>query len=140
MITPEQLAKSNTEDAHQMALFCWCNLNLELYPELRWLFAIPNGGLRDKITAGKLKATGVKSGVPDICLPVPRRGLHGLFIELKRPKSIGKAAGSPSDNQIDWKNYLIGNGYTVKVCWGWEEARDFLIWYLETKEKFYDVK
>ena len=55
------------------------------YPELELMYAIPNGGKRHIHTAVVLKQTGVKSGVPDIFLPV-RRGKHGLFIEMKRKK------------------------------------------------------
>lgn len=126
MIKPEDLAKSGSEDAHQAALFCWCNLNLHLYPQLKWLFAIPNGGYRDKITAGKLKATGVKSGVPDICLPCPT-WTHkiGLFIELK----VGK--NKTSENQNEWIEYLKNAGYDVYVCYGWEDARDRIVEYLK---------
>ena len=36
-ITPESLAKNNTEDEHQLALMQWCALNFNKYPELKWL-------------------------------------------------------------------------------------------------------
>ena len=131
-ITPESLAKSGSEDGHQAALFCWIALNLHVYPQLEWAFAVPNGGLRDKRTANKLKATGVKSGVPDIFLPVRRCEFSGLWIELKRlelkPKREGK--GGVSDNQIKWKEHLTSQGYGVYVAYGWEDARDTLIGYL----------
>ena len=44
---------------------------------------MPNGGHRNKATAGKLKAEGVRAGVPDLMLLYPRHGYHGLVIELK---------------------------------------------------------
>lgn len=144
MITPEDLAKSGTEDGHQMALFNWAQQNTNTYPQLRWMFAIPNGGYRDKITAGKLKATGVKSGVPDICLPVSKlttlnfglvKGFAALYIELKRPMSHLKKAGKISDEQLEWINFLISQGYRVEVCYGWEQARDVIINYLEGKNR-----
>ena len=49
------------------------------WPELALLHHIPNGGTRDAVEAKHLKQQGVKSGVPDICLPVARGGYHGLF-------------------------------------------------------------
>lgn len=130
MITPKQLAASDTEDGHQAALFCWCALNIKLYPELKWLFAIPNGGKRDARTAGKLKATGVKSGVPDMFLPVCMQHRTGLWIELKRPVTEYQRAGQISNEQLEWLNHLTKEGYAVRVCYGWEEARDALIQYL----------
>ena len=54
------------------------------WPELRWLFAVPNGGWRAKRTAAAMKAEGAKPGVPDYLLPVARGGFSGLAIELKR--------------------------------------------------------
>ena len=59
-MNPSQIAKSGTEHAIQSAFFAWCALNQTKYPMLKWFHAIPNGGLRDKVTAGKLKAEGVK--------------------------------------------------------------------------------
>lgn len=124
-MTPEQLAKAGTEHAHQCALMCWCALNFTTYPELKLLFAIPNGGERNPIVASRLKAEGVKSGVPDLFLPVPRHGLHGLFIEMKKPK------GTISKNQPQWEFDLKKQGYAHSYCYGWEEAVNHLLIYLK---------
>jgi hypothetical protein len=103
-------------------------------PELRWLHAIPNGGMRDKITAGKLKAEGVKRGIPDAFLPVPMPlggpsqwsiRYCGLYIEMKRPKSKGRQAGSTSNEQDSAIAALRCAGYAVTVCFDWiAAARD----------------
>jgi len=139
MITPEQLAAAGSEHAHQKALFCWAaSLDIRLaYPQLALMFAIPNGGARDKITASKLKAEGVKAGVPDIFLPVPmhrytdsRLNAAGLFIELKRPKAIGITKGSTQENQDDWIDKLREQGYKVVVAYGWLEAKSAILEYL----------
>lgn len=121
-MTPEQLAKSGTEHGHQRALFAWAAKSG--IPELSLMFAIPNGGLRDPRTAAKLKAEGVKSGVPDIFLPVARHGVHGLFIELKKPKK-----GRASDNQSDWIDRLRAQGYGAAIAHGWDEAREIIFKY-----------
>ncbi len=88
IITPEQLAASGTEMGQQIALFAWAAQHSLIIPELKLLFSIPNGGLRDKITASRLKAAGVRAGVPDIFWPVAINDewghfYHGLFIEMK---------------------------------------------------------
>jgi hypothetical protein len=146
-ITPEQLAACGTEHGHQCALFCWAALcgNDDVRQQLRMMFAIPNGGQRGDgtkrgaaIAGGKLKAEGVKDGVPDIMLPVaiclPNQGMpckyHGLFIELKRPKSVGKRKGVERENQSDFARKLEENGYRCVVCYGWEDARDMILKYL----------
>jgi hypothetical protein len=123
--TPEDLARPGTEQAHQTALFCWAALTTYQWPELNWLFAIPNGGTRNKIEAGFLKASGVRSGVPDIMLPVPRWGKCGLFIELK----VGN--NKPTTNQDQWLKALDGLGYLTVVCYDWQVAREVIIQYLE---------
>lgn len=133
MITPEQLAKSGSESGNQQALLCWAQQNIKQYPELKWFFAIPNGGFRDIKTAGKLKAEGVKRGVPDLCLLVKRANFAALWIELKRPKSNKKRAGVVQDEQNEWIDYLRSQGHGAIVCYGWEGAKAAIIQYLEWK-------
>ena len=96
------------------------------YPEIKLMHHIPNGGMRHKATAARLKAEGVKSGVPDICLPVARGKHHGLYIELKRIKG-----GKPTDNQIKWMAALNKQGYQVALCNGWEAAAKVITQYLQ---------
>src|ERR1017187_9201799 len=122
---PEQLAKSGSEWGEQAAIFCWSKQNEEKYPELKYLFAMPSGGLRDKITAGRMKAAGTKVGIPDIFLPVKRGGYSGLWIELKKVK--GKtAAGKPTKEQLEWICFLQSQGFGAMVCVGYIQAKDAL--------------
>lgn len=76
------------------------------------IFAIPNGGLRGKTEALKLKVEGVSAGVPDLYIPSWR-----LWIEMKRIKG-----GVVSPEQKDWHEYLESIGDTVLVCKGCDEA------------------
>lgn len=126
-ITPEDLAKSGSEDGEQSALFCWAADNCGQYPQLKYLFSIPNGGQRNIIEATKFVATGLRKGVPDTCLPWPTALHHGCFIEMK----VGK--NEPTEEQDDWLTYLFGVGYHTAVCYSWAEARDVLINYMEGK-------
>jgi len=115
-----------SEHTEQVALFNWCKKMEQRHLQLALIFAIPNGGKRPIGTAKKLKASGTKAGIPDIFLPVANRhGKHGLWIELK----VGK--NKPSKNQLWWIHSLRAEGYEVDVCWGFEEARDTIIKYLE---------
>lgn len=132
-ITPESLAQSGSEDGEQLALLCWCAENFDQYPQLKRLVHIPNGGYRDKREAGKLKAMGVKSGFPDLFLPIVKSNWYGLFIEMKVLKNKTKKDGGASDEQLDWLPFLRSQGYGVIICFGWLEARKVLIDYLEYK-------
>ncbi len=117
------------EDLEQTFLFRWAAFASGKYPELDLMFHIPNGGLRSKSEAGRLKAQGVKSGVPDICLPVARGGYHGLYIELKKEHS-----GTVSENQKIWLSKLTHQGYYAVVCHGWEKAKETIEEYLNLRK------
>lgn len=129
-IDPLKYAASGSEDSEQIALFIWCQQNLETYPDLRLLFAIPNGmHTPNKRAAGRMRAMGMKRGVPDVFLPVKRGEFSGLFIEMKKIKG-----GKTSDEQSEWIDDLKAQGYGAIVCKGFEAARDVLIEYLNYKK------
>jgi hypothetical protein len=72
------------EHTEQVRFFELVDLYIPRYPELKNVYANPNGSLRNLIVAKKLKAEGVRPGVPDIIVDVARHGYHGLRIEMKR--------------------------------------------------------
>lgn len=94
------------------------------------MYHIPNGGSRSKAEAGRFRAEGVKSGVPDICLPAARGGYHGLYIELKRVKGC-----RVSTAQHGWIAALRDQGYYACVCKGWDDAAGVIKKYLENKRE-----
>ena len=114
-----------TEHEEQVALMRLVEMHLGRWPELGMLYSIPNGGKRSRITGAILKREGQKAGVPDLCLPVPRGGFHGLYIEMKRQK---KAQISPE--QVAWLQALNGQGYRAEMCLGaaaaWEVIQDYM--------------
>lgn len=121
-----------TEHQEQSLLFQWAALAKAHTPELGLLFAIPNaggykGGFRSNVVqAVRAKREGVRPGVPDVMLPVPRAGYHGLFVEMKRLKG-----SSTSAEQRAWLLALTEQGYRAVRCLGWERARDEITAYLE---------
>ncbi len=122
-----------TEDIEQECLLRWTEFVSGAYPELKLLYHVPNGGSRNKIEAANLKKQGVKKGVPDLCLPVPRGSYHGLYIELKAKKN------KPTQEQENWLAALDAQGYKTAVCWGWETASQVITEYLNkgtTVQKF----
>lgn len=117
--------KKSTEAQHQTAVMQWADLKSSKYPELELLFHVPNGGKRDKIEAKHLKEQGVKPGVPDLCLPVPRGYYHGLYIEMKTE------SGKTSSEQDWWIKELNRHGYYATVCFGWQSAVKIIEQYLK---------
>lgn len=121
-----------TEHDEQVALFEWAAANEAKHPELACMFHVPNGELRHPAVAARLRASGVKAGVPDIFLAVPRGGAnggkvhHGLFIELKRAGKEGRA----TDEQQDWIARLRSYGYVAVIAHGCTEAINIIQSYL----------
>ncbi len=121
---PGRPGRHNEEHRLQVALFKWAAYASARHPGLKLMFAIPNGGARDAVTGAMLKAEGVKAGVPDIFLPLPAGGYHGLFIELKT------AQGRPSPEQREWLMRLRHRGYAAVLCQGLDAAVDTLTRYV----------
>lgn len=97
------------------------------YPEVfELIYHVPNGGHRVKAVAAKLKAQGVKAGIPDLVLPMARGGYFGLYIEFKA--TVEPAPVSPS--QKDCLRRLNAQGYLAIVCRGHFDAMEQLRAYL----------
>lgn len=98
------------------------------HPDLRGcLFAIPNGGARHKAVAAKLRAEGVRKGVSDLFLMVPRGTYAGLFIEMKR---IDASPSDTSPEQLEFQALAARMGYRAAVCKGADEAMSVIASYL----------
>lgn len=115
------------EDREQQALVQWFRLQ---YPALRrLLFSVPNGARTSPAVAGRLKATGLQAGVPDLLLAVPRPPLPGLFLEMKT-RTPGGDKSYPDIHQRSMHKLLREQGYAVVVVWGWLEGREVITNYL----------
>jgi hypothetical protein len=97
-----------TEDWEQTMFIKWFRAQ---YPRVR-IFAIPNGGKRNIVTATRLKATGATAGVPDLYVPE-----WNLWVEMKR-----RTGGVLSPAQKDWIEHLKSIDHTVIVGKGWQDA------------------
>lgn len=116
-----------TEHEEQVTLFTWFRMR---YAGML-MYAIPNGGARSSITGARLRDEGVLAGVPDIFLPCPSGGKHGLYIEMKRQKG-----GRVSAPQKAVMQALRMQGYEVAVCHGWQEARGCIEQYLAREDRY----
>lgn len=110
-----------SEDDEQRAVVEYCDIMG--FP----VFHIPNEGKRSKATAARMKRLGLRSGVPDLFVPIARGEYHGLFVEMKRrdftPSKI-------TSNQLEWIELLKSNGYAAFVCAGANSAIKCVDWYM----------
>ena len=113
-----------TEEQHQKSLFKWAGYARAEHPELGLMYHPPNESKRSVSQGGRLVATGMRRGVPDICLPVPRGGYGSLYIELKTER------GRVTRDQREWIEALNKAGNYAVVAWGWENARAVILAYL----------
>lgn len=102
-----------TEHQEQVALVQW----MRLQHPAHWIFAVPNGGTRNKAEAQNLRREGVTAGVPDLFIPSLK-----LFIEMKRKKG-----STVSKEQKEWMSYLSKCGYRAEICGGFVEAKNLIM-------------
>lgn len=76
---PSRPQRWTSEHAFQAAVIAECDQRAILWFEYGLIYAIPNGQYRP----GQRPEAGIRSGMPDLCLPVARGGFHALYIELK---------------------------------------------------------
>ncbi len=106
-----------TEHSEQCAVIAWARHHEERYPALKLLFAVPNAGKRSPGAARYYLDEGLKSGIPDLILPIARDELtNGLAIEMK----FGKNKTTPEQDW--WLQALSDYGWYTQVCHSADEA------------------
>lgn len=115
------------ESLSQIALIKWFRLQ---YPELQDLLVSYPAGLNLEIGQRiRAKNMGLKAGVPDLILFVPKlikdKFYPCLFIEMKR------SDGRLSAVQKAYHHLLKSQGYTIVVCYSFDEARQKITSYLK---------
>lgn len=120
---PQRRRPDDEEHRIQCACVNWFRLQYPTHASA--LFAVPNGGRRDRVSGAKLKAEGVLPGVSDLILLVARGDYHALLIEMKTSK------GKQSPAQKVWQREMESRGYRYIVCHSFdefmEEVNDYLL-------------
>lgn len=123
--TPAKKKLNHPESELQQACVTWFDYS---YPKLStMLFAIPNGGARNKVEAKIMKGEGIRPGVADMFLSVVKYLkaarpntysnviVFGLYIEFK----IGN--NKQSDAQLQFQQLVEQQGYRYIVVRTLEE-------------------
>ena len=115
------------EHDEQRSLFQMAEWQRTAYPQTQLMYAVPNAGKRSHYQGARMKAEGLRAGVPDICLPWANGYHAGLIIEMKFGKN------KPTQNQKWWLSRLAVAGYRTAVCYSMEEAWETITEYLDAE-------
>lgn len=100
---------SPEEDLHRL-VFEWIFAMQSVHPILKFMMHVPNGGVRSRGEAGKLKAMGVRKGVSDVVCPFANDFFKGFACELKAPK------GRCTPEQSVFLSKAKSDGWLTAVC------------------------
>lgn len=119
--------KKPGEEEHNLQVACVNLFRSKYYRMGTLLFAVPNGGWRNAVVAGKLKAEGVTAGVSDLILLKKNSRYGALCIEMKTPK------GDQSEYQEKWQKAVEDAGYKYVICRSVDEFEKVVDEYLKIK-------
>lgn len=143
--------KGFQEENEQIAFMNWCKMIMtgievdnrpltlfELFIHIRNESHEKGTDIQIRKRLARAKQAGYKSGTPDLFLPLPMHGYPGLFIEMKRKyikgnKKMGieHERGKVTKKQLERMKIHEAAGYAVKVCEGWEQAKQVTEQYMK---------
>lgn len=128
---PQPRKKPKAEE-HVLQTQCvrWFAMQYRKCYEEGALFAVPNGGRRDKTTGSMLKAEGVVAGVADLILLKPTAYSHALLIEMKT------GTGRQSPSQKAWEKGVLEDGYRYVVVRSLDEFASLIRKYMKDYENY----
>lgn len=113
------------ETEEQAALIEWANKTvIDGICIGDYLIHIPNEGKRGPKAARDAKRLGLRKGVPDLFLALPRGGYAGLWVEMKAQ------GGQSTVQQFRWLKKLNNVGYVATTCFSFSQAKDTVVKYL----------
>lgn len=109
-----------SENSIQKAVMEWVRLD----PALRMcVIHIPNEGKRTSRYGKSLKDMGMRPGVSDLFIAMPRKGYNGAWIELKSKNGV------LSDTQMEFLDDMKNQNYFTASCHSTEETISLIKWY-----------
>lgn len=105
--------KPLSEKQIHIAVMQWVRLHKDIAP---FVFHVPNEGMRDPHYGFLLKRLGMKKGVFDIFIMMPRHGYGGAWIEIKRE------GGKMSPAQKQFEHEAKSQNFFTAVCRSIEAA------------------
>lgn len=105
-----------SEDLIHKTLMEWVHTHPQLKTIAKFIMHFPNEGKRTNSFGKLMKSFGMRAGVSDLFIALPRGGYHGAWIELKSKK------GRLSQAQVEFLEDMKSQDYFVSVCYSLDEA------------------
>ena len=118
-------SKPQTESQIQKDCVVWFRHRYESIEPL--FFSVANGGARNAWTSKIMKDEGVRAGVSDLILLIPRHGFAALLVEMKTPD------GKQSDSQKTFEKLATQYRYKYVVVRDLTTFQQLMLWYIEDK-------
>ena len=113
------------EDIEQCKLFDWIRSRKDLK---RFCWHTANER-RCSLQEGRLlKRKGVRAGVFDTTIAIPRGPYHGMYHELKFGNN------KPTDKQLEFAEDMTSQGYYCSWSVGFEASKKVIEWYLSLEK------
>lgn len=128
--TPAAWVGAPSETQLQQAVIKWWSIaRLQFFLDERYLMAIPQQAKRTKQNASRMHREGLRPGVSDLFLAVPKAGIPGLWLEMKT------ATGTLSSAQREFGQLMQAKGYAFHVCRSTNDACEVITAYLKSDLK-----
>lgn len=109
-----------SEYAIHKTVMDWARYNKSL---AGYILHFPSEGKRSISFGARLKSLGMRKGVADLLIAMPRHGYHGAWIELKAD------GGKLSKEQQAFLDDMKGMGYFTQATFGLDAALEIIQWY-----------
>lgn len=117
------------EETIQKVVMEWVNINPVTKKYAGCFIHCPNEGKRTPWNGKLMKDMGMRKGVVDLFIAVPRHGHGGAWIELK------SACGFLKPEQKQFLKDMSEQNFYTAVCWSIEEAISVISWWFGIKAK-----
>lgn len=115
------------------AYFDWVGWKMNQKPLYSLIYSVKNEGKRSWFYGTQLVRSGLRSGIPDVCIPIPTRDYGAAYLEFKT------LDGQVSPMQKVWLSKLKRVSNYVGVVKGLDHAKEVTESYMDLVEHDWDL-
>lgn len=112
-----------SEESIHLSLMEWIAINPLTKPYKDFFLHYPSEGKRSPRYGKLMKDLGMRKGVSDLFIAIPRHGYGGAWIELK------SACGNLKKEQKQFLEDMHQQNFFASACWSFDDAVKVIAWY-----------